>query len=166
MANDQGFLTAWLKDAYSMEVGLVPVLENHAKDAKDYPEMARRIQQHADVTRQHASLVKSCLERLGEEPSTLKAGVGKFTGAAGSIATGAAEDEVVKNGLTDFASENFEIASYKALIAAANQYGDAETAQICQQILRDEEEMAHFLEQQLPIAVREVNNMRLQNRNR
>ena len=34
-ANEQ--LIAWLNNAYSMEKALIPVLENHAKDAENYP---------------------------------------------------------------------------------------------------------------------------------
>ncbi len=162
MKNNQGFLNAWLKDAYSMEMGLVPVLENHAKDAKDHPQMQDMIQQHAERTKQHAEMVKQCLERLGDNPSSLKAGIGGMVGNMQSVATGGAEDELVKNGLMDFASENFEIASYRALIAAAEQFGDQETAQVCKQILRDEEQMAHWLEQQLPMAVREANTMKVE----
>lgn len=166
MAQDQGFMNAWLKDAYSMEMGLVPILENHAKDAKAYPDMQQMIEQHAERTKQHAEMVKQCLERLGDNPSTLKAGIGQMFGGVQSVATGAAEDELVKNGLSDFAAENFEIASYKALIAAAEQFGDSETVRVCQQILQDEEHMAHWLEQQLPMTVREANTQKFAKQNR
>ncbi len=165
MTHHQGFLNAWLKDAYSMEKGLVPVLQNHAKDAKDHPEMQQRIQHHADRTEQHAEMVKQCLERLGDSPSSVKAGIGGIFGSVQSVATGAAEDELVKNALMDFASENFEIASYKALIATAEQMGDTQTASVCRQILQDEEQMAHWLESQLPTAVSEANAMKLQKEN-
>jgi ferritin-like metal-binding protein YciE len=166
MANEQGFLNAWLKDAYSMEDGLVPILENHAKDAKDHPQMQQRIQQHVDQTKQHAEMIKQCLSRLGDSPSSIKAGIGSMFGSVQSVATGAAEDELVKNALSDFAAENFEIASYRALIAAANQMGDTETASVCERILRDEQQMAQWLEQQLPTAVREANDMKMQKQNR
>jgi ferritin-like metal-binding protein YciE len=166
MTHHQGFLNAWLKDAYSMEMGLVPILENHAKDAKDYPQMQQVIQQHAERTKQHAEMVKQCLERLGDKPSSLKASIGGIMGSAQSVATGAAEDELVKNGLMDFASENFEIASYKALIAAAEQMGDTQTVQVCQQILRDEEQMARWLETQLPTTVREANSTKFEKENK
>ena len=32
-------LIAWLNDAYAMENSMIPVLKNHAKDAKDYPDV-------------------------------------------------------------------------------------------------------------------------------
>ena len=159
-----GFLTAWLKDAHGMENSLIPVLENHAEDAKDHPQMQAKLQQHVETTRRHAELVESCLERLGESPSGIKSGMGSIFGNVQSITTGAAEDEIVKNGLMDYASENFEIASYKALIAAAKQAGEQEIAQVCERILRDEEDMAHFLDQNLPMLVQDAMHRKQQQR--
>jgi ferritin-like metal-binding protein YciE len=155
-SENTGFLTAWLKDAYGMEKALIPVLENHAKDAKDHPQLQARIQQHLDATRQHADLVEQCLNRFGENASSVKASLGSLFGSVQSVSTGAAEDELVKNGLQDFAAENFEIASYKALIAAAQQVGAQEVAQTCERILQDEQEMASFLEQNLPMVVHQA----------
>lgn len=136
-----------------METGLIPILENHANDAKDYPQIQARIQQHVAETRQHANLVQGCIERHGESISAVKTSVGSLIGAVQSVATGPFEDQLVKNALTDYASENFEVACYRALIVAAQQLGDQETVRICEQILRDDQEMASWLEQNLPLTV-------------
>src|SRR3954454_5921683 len=75
MARSNGssdIIVAWLRDAYAMEKALVPVLENHAKDAERHPTVRSRIEQHAAETRRHAELVAQCLRQLGEEPSTVK----------------------------------------------------------------------------------------------
>lgn len=136
-----------------METGLIPILENHANDAKDYPQIQARIQQHVAETRQHANLVQGCIERHGESISAVKTSVGSLIGTVQSVATGPFEDQLVKNALTDYASENFEVACYRALIVAAQQLGDQETVRICEQILRDDQEMASWLEQNLPLTV-------------
>lgn len=149
-------LLAWLNDAYSMEKGLIPVLENHAKDAKNHPQVQSRIQQHVEQTKRHADLVQGRIEALGGDVSSVKAGVGSLIGNLQSMTTGAFQDELVKNALSDFASEHFEIASYNALIAAAQEVGDQETARVCQEILRDEQAMADWLDQNLPMVVRET----------
>jgi ferritin-like metal-binding protein YciE len=81
-------------------------------------------------------------------------------GTMQSVATGPFKDEMVKNALMDFGAENFEIACYRALVTAAEQIDDSETARICQQIMRDEMDMARFLEQNLPMAVKEALMMR------
>lgn len=145
----------WLKDAHAMEQNLVQVLENHAKDAKDHPQMQSKIQQHLEQTRRHAELVEGCLKRLGSSPSTMKSGMANIMGAFQGASTGVAKDELVKNALADYASEHFEIASYKSLITGAQAVGDMETARVCEQILRDEEDMAHWLEQQIPVATKD-----------
>lgn len=153
--NQKDLLLAWLNDAYAMENGLIPVLQNHASDAKDFPMLQSRDQQHLEQTRRHAEMVKSCIERLGGNPNSIKTGIGQITGTLQGLSTAMAKDEVVKNCLSDFAAENFEVASYTALIAAAQQVGDAETAQVCQQIMREDAEMAKWIEQNLPMVVGE-----------
>lgn len=149
-------LLAWLNDAYAMEKALIPILENHARDARDYPHIRAKDLEHLEQTRHHADLVKGCIERLGESPSTTKAALGSLIGTMNSVATGPFEDELVKNFLSDYAAEHLEIASYKALIAAAHEVGDRKTALVCEQILWEEEEMARWLEENLPMAVRET----------
>ncbi|HEX6290636.1 MAG TPA: ferritin-like domain-containing protein [Herpetosiphonaceae bacterium] len=146
-------LVNWLKDAYSMEKALVPVLENHAKDAKNHPQIEARIRQHVDETNRHADLVRGCIERLGGDVSTIKTGLASMFGTLKEVPMAVSSDEIVKNALADYSTEHFEIASYKALIATAQHVGDMETARICQEILRDEEEMQRWLDQQLPMVV-------------
>ncbi len=149
MTTSKETLIGWLKDAYSMETSLVPTLENHAKDAKALPQAQQRIHQHAEATKRHADLVKSCIERLGGDISGIKVGISNITGMLKEIPMTLSDDEVVKNALADFATENFEIAAYNALIAAAQQLGDQETVNICRQILQDEQDMAQWLHQHL-----------------
>jgi ferritin-like metal-binding protein YciE len=147
-------LISWLNDAYALERSLVEVLENHAKDAREFsPQMAQRMTQHLEETRMHAERVKECVERLGGSTSTMKTAMGKVTGFFQGMSTGAAPDELVKNALSDYAAEHFEIASYRALIVAARELGETEVARICESILRDEEDMARFLETNLPMVI-------------
>lgn len=141
---------AWLNDAHGMENALIEVLEHQIKDAKDSPPIQTKLQQHLDQTKRHAELVKGCVERLGSHTSAVKTGMSKLFGQMQALSTGPAHDEMMKNALADYAAENFEIASYTALIRAAQELGEQETANVCQQILRDEEEMAQWLHQQIP----------------
>jgi ferritin-like metal-binding protein YciE len=148
-------LISWLKDAYSMEKALIPVLENHADDAKDYPEVRERDLRHAEETRRHMDLVEECLERLGEEPSTAKTVLGDLMGRVQAVTTAPFKDELMKNFLSDYAAEHFEIACYKALIAASRASGEPEIAATCEEILRDEEEMARWLDSKMEWAAQE-----------
>jgi ferritin-like metal-binding protein YciE len=148
-------LLSWLNDAYSMEKSLVQVLENHADDVKDHPEAYRKITEHLEKTKLHADRVEQCIARLGGSTSSLKSAVGSVMGFFQGRSTGVAPDELVKNGLSDYAAEHFEIACYRALIVAARALGHTEVVQICEDILRDEEDMARWLEKQLPLMVQE-----------
>lgn len=155
MAHQKETLISWLNDAFAMEKGLVQVLENHASDVKDRPEMYRKIAEHLEKTKLHAERVRDCVERLGGSTSSVKTAMGTVSGFIHGRTTGVAPDELVKNALGDYASEHLEIASYKALIVAASALGEAEVARVCEDILRDEEDMARWLEQQLPTIVQE-----------
>lgn len=156
MKDSRETLISWLNDAYAMEKGLVQVLENHADDVKDHnPEAYRKIVEHLEKTKLHADRVEQCVARLGGDTSTFKSAMGQVSGFFQGRSTGAAPDELVKNALADYASEHFEIACYRALITGARSLGLNEIAQVCEEILRDEEDMARWLEKQLPMLVNE-----------
>ncbi|MFN8475185.1 MAG: ferritin-like domain-containing protein [Anaerolineae bacterium] len=152
MAHEE-LLNAWLKDAYSMEMGLVPILKQHADDAKDLPEVRRRDEQHVEETKRHAEMVKACIERRGDNVSSVKTAIGGMVGTVQSVATAPFGDEPVKNSLSDYAAENFEVASYRALVAAAEQLGDNQTAQVCRQIMQEDMAMAQWIEQHMSTVV-------------
>lgn len=151
----QQSVLAWLKDAHAMEAGGALTLTNHAEAAGDYPEVQAKLREHAQTTRRHAELVEGCIERLGGHPSSLKEAVGAVASKIAGVANLPAQDTVVKNALGDLAAENFEIASYVSLIAAAEHVGDEQTASVCQQILADERAMAAWLEAHIPTITRE-----------
>lgn len=154
--NSQELLIAWLRDAHAMEKALVPVLENHAKDVKHHPAIRQRLEQHAQETERHAQLLEQTLRQLGEQPSTVKNTMARVFGAMQSVASSAFRDDEIKNALSDYATENFEIAAYRALIEAARALQRDAVVRTCEQILREEESMARFLEQNLPVAVRDT----------
>jgi ferritin-like metal-binding protein YciE len=144
MTQQQAVLS-WLKDAHAMEVGAIPTLKSHAAAAGDYPDLQVKLNEHIDVTRRHVYLIEGCIERLGGHPSAIKEVVGTMAGKVSGIANLPTKDTVIKNVLGDYAAENFEIASSRSLIAAAEMVGDEETAGVCRRILRDEEEMTGWL---------------------
>ena len=143
-------LISWLNDAYATEQNLVNVLESHIEHAQGHEDLKSRYESHLAQTRRHAELIEQCLERLGGDTSTAKSTMGKMTGWLSGMGSGPAEDRLVKDALADFSMEHFEIASYKSLIAGAEQAGEPQIAETCRQILKDEEDMAHFLEEQIP----------------
>lgn len=140
----------WLKDAHSMETALIPVLENHANDAKDSPEIQARLLQHIDETRNHAERLRQCITNLGDDVSAVKQVIGSITGAMQSVSTAPFVDEPVKNFLADYAAENFEVASYTSLIAAAQALGETQVAAVCERNLQEDQAMAQWLQDNIP----------------
>ncbi len=155
MAGSEQWVVRWLQEAHNMENALIPILENHAKDAEGHRELQRKIQEHVEVTRRHAQLTKEATERLGASVSAVGTGMAGLVGRMQSMMGTAAEDELIRDGVSDFAAENMEIAVYSALIAAAEAAGDQQTAMVCKQIRADEEDMATFLQTHLPGAVQQ-----------
>lgn len=145
---------AWLNDAYSTELALMPVLKNHAKDAADFPEIRDRNLQHLEETRRQAERLKKLITNLGGKVSTAKSLFGTMLGQGQSISTEFFQDEITKNFLQDYAAEHFEIASYKGLIETARQIGEHQCIPVLEEILREEEAMARWIEQHLPLAIR------------
>src|SRR4028118_2098882 len=97
---------SWLNDAYSTELAMMPVLENHAKHARDYPEIHRHNLRHLAETRRQAEAVKHLIENLGGKVSTAKSIVGKMGGLGQSITSEFFSDELIKNFLSDYAAEH------------------------------------------------------------
>lgn len=152
MAREQ--LISWLNDAYSMEQGLIPVLENHAQQAeREIPQIAERFRQHANETRRHAERLEQCIRELGSSPSTLKSTLSSVVGSLQGVSTGMFSDAEIKNALSDYSSEQFEVASYKALVAAARDMGEQNVVQACEENMREDERMAQWLDQQIPTVV-------------
>lgn len=154
MMYDTDQLVTWLSSAFAMERALEQTLENHAKDAGHLPDVRDRIEQHIRETRRHAEHVSLCLEQLGEKPSSMKSWWGMIGGKVQGASTGMYDDEIVKNALADYAAEHFEIACYTSLIAAAEDLRQDRIAEICREILREEEAMADWLRAQIPTLTR------------
>lgn len=134
-------LIAWLRDAHAMEEQAETMLSAQYERLENYPEVKARIGQHIEETKQHAMLIKGCLDRLGEGHSALKDVAGKGMGGV------FASDEVVKGTLAGYTFEHMEIASYRILLTTAEYVGDQETASVCQRILNEEMAMAQWLEE-------------------
>ncbi len=146
---------SWLNDAYGTELAMIPVLENHAEDARDYPQIRARDLQHLEETRRQAERVKTLIENLGGKVSTAKTLTGKISGFGQSLTSEFFSDELIKNFLSDYAAEQLEIASYKSLIATAEHLGEHECVPVLREILAEEEAMAAWLAENIPMATRE-----------
>lgn len=148
-------LTTWLKDAYAMEQGIVEILERQLGQMDDMPDAKEKILQHLELTKTQAERVRACVERLGDDVSTGKSALANILGAMQGMSTAMANDRVVKNAMANYAIEHFEIASYMANAVAARDLGYEDIASVCEVIMSEEQDMADWLEQQLPMVTRQ-----------
>lgn len=145
----------WLKNAYALENQLIEVLQAHAAQAADFPTVQEKIEAHLEETKGHAEKVGKCLEELGEDPSAAKTAMGKVMGMMAGAGTAMAGDAIIKNAIAEAASEQMEIATYNAIITAADELGHPEIAKMCKEILAEEEAVAAWLADSLPTLVTE-----------
>jgi len=143
-------LNDWLRDAHAMEQQADKMLNAQADRLEHYPDLRARIVQHIDETRWQQQMLDECLTRRGTSNSVVKDMGGKLMAFGQAVGGMTASDEVVKGAMSGYVFENLEIASYTALIAAAQAAGDAATQSACEQILVQEKAMAAWLLEHLP----------------
>ncbi|WEX09573.1 ferritin-like domain-containing protein [Chelativorans sp. AA-79] len=143
-------LNQWLRDAHAMEEQAEQMLDAQARRIENYPELKARIEQHISETRSQKQRLEACMEKRGTSWSGMKDLAAQFSAlmqAAGGMFAG---DEVVKGSMASYTFEHLEIVSYRILVAAAEAAGDAETARVCEEICREEEAMASWLQDHIP----------------
>lgn len=98
------------------------------------------MEQHLTETETHAARVRTAVESLGGSISVVKSGFASIAGSLLSVSSAVFSDELVKNGLEDHAAEQFEVAAYTALSAAADELGETEVVRLCLKNLKEEDE--------------------------
>jgi len=74
----------------------------------------------------------------------------RATGWAQALGAATSDDEPVKHCLAAYGFENFEIASYLSLAAAAAACGETAIREMCEQSLAEERAVARWLEEYIP----------------
>lgn len=140
----------WLRDAYAMEDSMIEVLEKQSKTFENNVLVSGKIREHLQVTKEQRDQLKGLIEKLGAKPSAMKTMTGNLFANVQAIAGASAPDAIVKSCISNFAAENFEIACYTSLIAAAEFQGQTEVVRVCRGILEQEREMASWLQANIP----------------
>lgn len=154
MTTPREHLLHWLKDAHAMEQQAESMLRAQSERLDEYPVLRTRIIQHIDETRGQRQQLEECLKGLGEEPSSMKDAMGKMMAMGQTLGGMMASDEPVKGAMAGYVFEHGEIASYVALISAAEAAGEPHVAQVAHQILEQERQMADWLAGHLPEVVK------------
>ncbi len=140
----------WLGDAYAMERGLEVTLKKISEKQSHPAEVRYVASQHLEEARRHAQTAEWLLKTLDADTSTVKTSIGLMTEGLKGLETSLARDEVIKDLVGWHAMEHFEIACYRAIIAAAESAGLSDVTDACEQIIFDEEQMAEIISDSLP----------------
>jgi len=149
------YLDQWLRDAHAMEEQAETMLTSQAGRIENYPELKAKVEQHIRETQSQGQRIRTCLERRGSSTSKTKDMAAKFTAMMQGLSGTVMADEVLKGAMASYTFEHFEISAYRELAAAAELAGDAETKQVVDAILREEQAMADWLYEHLPQVTRQ-----------
>ncbi|MDY0922727.1 ferritin-like domain-containing protein [Leclercia sp. CFBP8987] len=140
----------WLRDAHAMEKQAESMLESMASRIDNYPDVRARIEQHITETKHQITLLEEILDRNDISRSMLKDSMSKMMAFGQSMGGMAASDEIVKGSISGYVFEQFEIACYTSLLAAAKKAGDVASIPAIESILAEEQRMADWLIQHIP----------------
>lgn len=142
-------LLDWLNNAYSMELGLIHILNKHQKEASGHIKVAEAINERISETEKKSERLRIEIERLGGDISRLKAWGAEAFGWWHGILMGAFEDKLVKNTITEYALEYFEMATYQAISKAAEIERDGRVKTLAENILEENMNTADKLKKML-----------------
>jgi ferritin-like metal-binding protein YciE len=138
------FITG-LKNAHGMERQAQEMLERQSERMTDYPDLQAKAREHLAETREQIRRLETCLEQLGDSPSTLKDAALALGANVASMGHAMAGDEVLKNTFASNALEHLEIAAYKSLLTMADHAGIT-MRPVLEQSLHEEERMAEWVD--------------------
>ena len=129
-----------LGSALTMEQDVLDMLADLEDKARS-DELKQQFRHHADETRQQIDNIEQVFRALGEEPddspSQVTKALDKEAKANIKMADDSVVDAVILSGAAE--TEHHEIAVYEALVAQAEQFGQAEIVQLLQQNLEIEQ---------------------------
>lgn len=140
----------WLRDAHAMEKQAESKLESMAGRIDNYPDLRSRIEQHISETKHQITILEEILDRNNISRSVIKDSMSKMAALGQSIGGIFPSDEIVKGSISGYVFEQFEIACYTSLLAAAQKAGDTASIPAIESILNEEKQMADWLIKHIP----------------
>lgn len=155
MADIRDTLIDYLRDAYAMEQQALSIMDRQLQRLENYPEMLAKLKQHRMETERQAERMETALQRMGTDTSSLKTGMAKLSSNLQAMMNTFAGDEVVKDVISNYAFEHYEIVNYKILITTAETAGEPEIARLATENLREEEQMVSWIDQNIATVTRD-----------
>lgn len=160
MAETRDIMLDWLRDAHAMERASIDNLQRQVDHLEHYPDIRAKFQQQLELTQRQEDRIDEALETMGADESSIKDAVTRFAGRAQALLAGSTSDEVVKQATTTLAYEEWEIANFRALAAAAQHEGEQTMATMFEEMAEEKEEMADWLADAIPDITRRYLAMR------
>lgn len=147
------FITG-LQNAHSLEKEAIQLMNRQIERIENYPEMRQLLEQHVRETEGQIRRLDEILHSFGEDRSLLKDMATQVMGNIAAMAHVPMADEILKNTFANHAFENFEIASYKSLIAMAELTGHSRFIPALEESLREEQKTAQAIHDQIETITR------------
>lgn len=143
-----------LRNVQAVEKQALSIINPQIARLENYPEVADRLRAHVPETDDQIARVDQLLASFDTSASTVKDIGLSLTGGMAAMAHSVASDEILKNTFANYAFEHFEIASYRSLIVLAEDGGFADAPGLLRQSLAEEEAMAQWIDETLPMVTR------------
>jgi ferritin-like metal-binding protein YciE len=134
-----------LENAHALEKEALQLMQRQVERFENYPEMSDLLRTHIVETEGQVRRLDEILHTFGADRSLLKDMATQFMANIAAVAHMPMADEVLKNTFANHAFENFEIASYKSLIAMAEASGNQRFVAPLQESLREEQKTAQAI---------------------
>ncbi len=139
-----------LQNAHAVENQALALIDRQLDRLVNYPELRERLRMHRGETEVQIRRVEEILASLNSSNSSWKDMAMNFMGNMAALGNVMAADEVLKDQLVNYAFENFEIASYRSLIAMSEAGDFQDATRLLRDTLREEEAMAAWVLDTLP----------------
>lgn len=150
----QELFVTGLKNAHAVEKQALSIMTPQVTRIQNYPEVADRLRLHIEETNGQIARLDEILAEFDSSGSALKDMGLSMSGSMAALAHTVAGDEIVKNSFANYAFEHFEIAAYKSLLVMAEDGGFAKAMPLLKQSLGEEEAMARWIDEHLPVVTR------------
>ena len=136
---------AGLRNAHAMETQAREMMERQSERLTDYPDVQAKVKSHLAETKGQMKRLEDCLATFGESTSSLKDTAQSFMGNMAAMMHATSDDEILKNTLANNAFENYEIATYKSLLAMCGPAGADNCKAALEANLNEEQSMADWI---------------------
>ena len=143
-----------ITNLHAVEKQALSIMSPQIARIENYPEVTDRLRAHVDETNAQIGRLDQILADFGTSGSMLKDTALSLSGGMAAVMHSVAGDEILKNSFANYAFEHFEIAAYKASLVLAEDGGFAKATSLLQQSLAEEESMARWIGESLPMVTR------------